>query len=446
MSEGESRALRADATEIFRGAIAAVDPQRLVARVLCRSHQHAEVALPGGLVAQYQLPLLVVGAGKAAARMAAACEAALGADRVSGGVVVNQGVGLELDSITVLEAGHPLPDRRGVAAAQHLMRLLETSPAASVLCLISGGASSLLVAPRAPLTLADKVQTTQLLLDCGAEISEINSLRKHLSEVKGGGLLRRSARPMMSLLISDVVGDDPSTIGSGPALPDPTTFAEAWRVLERYHLGEAVPHSVSTLLRRGLAGLEPETVKPGSPEAANKRHAVIGSNRVALAGAAATARALGWSIHLTAEPIVGDTTVAARAFAAQLLELAGKDAPACLLAGGETTVQVRGSGRGGRNQEFALAAAAQLSGHDVLLLSAGTDGIDGPTDAAGAYADGTTLTRAGARGLDPAAALADNDSYPFFEALGDLFRCGPSGTNVMDIKIALVGRRPLVPN
>jgi len=255
-------------------------------------------------------------------------------------------------------------------------------------------------------------------------------------------LLRAARAPMVGLLISDVVGDDPSTIGSGPTAADPTTFADADAVLRRYALRQRVPTSVREVLDAGFAERIPDTLKPGSVEARRCRNFVIGSNRIALDGAAAAARAAGWAVHVEAAPIVGETTDAALQFAARLHNLAEAHGPLCVLAGGETTVRVRGSGRGGRNQEFALALAGAIAGEAIAVLSAGTDGIDGPTDAAGAFVDGTTLERARQRGLSSAAALAANDSYPFFAALGDLLRCGPTGTNVMDIKIALlpVGR------
>lgn len=387
---------------------------------------------------------MIVGGGKAAARMAAGCEEIFGADKTRGTVVVADGCGVPLQSIAMVEAGHPLPDTRGEGAARRLLRLVAEPGPERIVCLISGGASALLACPRSPVSLADKIATTRLLLDCGASIDEFNTVRKHLSEIKGGGLLRQARVPMIGLLISDVVGDDPSTIGSGPTAADPTTFADAHAVLQRYELTEQVPLSVRELLESGMAGLVPDTVKPGTPEASRCRNLVVGSNRGALAGAAAAARTSGWTVHVEVEPLVGDTTAAAVQFAGRLRALAADEArPLCVLAGGETTVRVRGRGRGGRNQGFALALAREIAGQDVVVLSAGTDGIDGPTDAAGAFVDGGTLARAGQCGLIPDAALADNDSYTFFAALGDLVRCGPTGTNVMDIKIALLpaGRR-----
>jgi glycerate-2-kinase len=296
-----------------------------------------------------------------------------------------------------------------------------------------------LVCPRPPVTLEDKTTTTRLLLACGADFHAVNTVRKHLSAVKGGGLLRQTQRRILALLLSDVVGDETSTIGSGPTAPDETTFADAWAVLVHHHLETRVPPSIVRLLHDGMAERIAETVKPESSEAARCRNVIIGSNRTALQGAAMAARRRGWAVVIDDRPLHGDTTVAARRFAARIRELAvraGKRQPLCILAGGETTVEVRGGGRGGRNQEFALAVA--LAGTSDTVLSAGTDGIDGPTDAAGAFVDGTTLQRAHACRLDLDAALRANDSYTAFSRLGDLFRCGPTGTNVMDIKIALI--------
>jgi len=431
---------RADLVAIFRAALAAVDPTRLVATHLVRDGQWVSVQSGNELVKTWQMPTLVVGAGKAAARMAAACEEVLGAATVHGEVIVADGCDRDTEAIRVTEAGHPLPDRRGEAATRRIIKMVQTPRMGGILCLISGGASSLLVQPRLPVRLQDKIATTQLLLESGADIGELNCVRKHLSVVKGGGLARLVGGQLTSLLVSDVVGDDVGTIGSGPTAPDPTTFADAWNVLERYHLTERVPSEVRQLLSDGRNGQIAESLKVDSPEAALCSNLIVGSNRTALEGAAEAARSLGWAVAIEANPVVGDTTRAARKFGAMLAERAHRTAgtPLCVLAGGETTVTVTGPGRGGRNQEFALVLAQEVAGLPIAVLSAGTDGVDGPTDAAGAFGDGTSLQRARALGLDPGAALAANDSYSFFAALGDLFRCGPTGTNVMDIKVALL--------
>lgn len=335
-----------------------------------------------------------------------------------------------------------MPNAGSLAAGRVTWRMLGRAAAGdTVLVLLSGGASSLLVLPAVGITLRDKIHTGELLLRSGATIAEVNSVRKHISRLKGGGLVRRAGRARVyCLLLSDVIGNSPSVIGSGPAASDPTTYADAWRVLERRRLLDAVPERVRRHLRRGIRGRLPETLKPGEGRA---RHVLLGDVRVALAAAAECARASGLEPEIMTTSLAGDTRAAARWFAAKLRSRAsrgGRDR--CILAGGETTVEVRGSGRGGRNQEFALVLAEELAGlRGVFCLSAGSDGIDGPTDAAGAFVDGDTLARANRLGLSPAAFLERNDSYGFFRRTGDLFRPGPTGTNVMDLKIAVLWGR-----
>lgn len=378
-----------------------------------------------------------MGAGKAAARMAAGCERALGADRLSGVVIVADGCAVDLASIAVRLAGHPIPDARGLRATEELCDALASAGDRRVLCLISGGASSVLVRPLPPVTLQEKMQVNQLLLASGAEIAEVNTTRKHLSMVKGGSLLRLTrARPLTTLVLSDVIGDDASVIGSGPTTPDPSTFGDALGVMRKYAIADRVAPAVAAVLERGARGEIPETLKPGNPSCNGATTVVIGNNRLALSAAADEARRLGYEPWVDDTVLQGETTVTARQWFRRIRDRI--DQPGvCVIAGGETTVTVHGHGRGGRNQEFSLALVEEIAGLSVSVLSAGTDGIDGPTDAAGAYVDGQSLRRARAIGLDPAAALADNDSYGFFDRLGDLLRCGPTGTNVMDIKLAI---------
>jgi hydroxypyruvate reductase len=282
---------------------------------------------------------------------------------------------------------------------------------------------------------------SRLLLTCGADIHAINTVRKHLSQIKGGGLARLAfPATLVSFMLSDVVGDDLSTIGSGPTVPDPTTFHDAWRVLEAYDLLKRAPDSVLVHLSQGCNGTIADTPKPGEAAFSGVHNFLIGSNRLALEAAAAAAQHLGFVPQTLPDPLCGDTTDAARSFAQRLRTMLPTcRRPMCILVGGETTVQVRGRGKGGRNQEFALVVAQEMQDAvGWVLLSAGTDGIDGPTDAAGAFVDDQTLTRARQQGLDPSTFLRDNDTYSFFGALGDLFCPGPTGTNVMDIKIALL--------
>jgi glycerate-2-kinase len=366
--------------------------------------------------------------------MAAGCEAALGPRRLRGMVIARDPPACRLESVGVALAGHPVPDQRSVEGARALWRVLVEAPPGPVLCLISGGASSLLVMPRPSITVADKIETNRLLLASGADIVEFNTVRKHLSLVKGGGLLRAArGHQLHTVILSDVVGDDPSIIGSGPTIPDSTTFADAEAVLRRRGVADTVPRAVTALLQRGSNGMEPETVRAGDSDAATSDAAIIGSNRTARLAAADEARRLGYEVTVVEEPLVGDTTAAARNWLRTITPQPGH----CTIAGGETTVKVRGAGRGGRNQEFVLALIEPIAGLNLVVLSAGTDGIDGPTDAAGAFVDGGSFDRARGRGLDPERALRDNDSYTFFEQLGDLIRTGPTGTNVMDLKVAI---------
>ena len=385
--------------------------------------------------------VLVVGAGKAAAAMAAALHSILG-DRLSGGLVVTKygyasaGTG----PIKLVEAGHPVPDEAGVAAARQMADLLAGGTGQDlVLAIISGGGSALLALPAAGISLADLQTTTDLLLRSGAPIGEINAVRKHLSQVKGGGLARLAApSPVLGLILSDVVGDPLDAIASGPTAPDPTTFADAWAALERYGLTEQVPAPVRSRLQVGQRSDLPETPKPGAPLFDKVQNILVGSNRLAAEAAALEAQSWGLNALLLSTFVEGEARQVARVAGALAKELVHYDRPAprpaCLVWGGETTVTVRGTGRGGRNQELALAAALALDGvPNVLLAALGTDGTDGPTDAAGAVVTGETVARARALGLDPAAHLTNNDAYPFFDALDDLIRTGPTGTNVNDL-------------
>jgi hydroxypyruvate reductase len=436
--------LREAALDIFRAGLAAADPYRLLKehsviegdRWTCETLTASvtwELPPPGS-----EGRLLVVGAGKAAASLARALEETAGEKIASGRIVVKHGHGLPLKHIKVEEGGHPLPDAAGLAGTQHLLEDLEgTRSEDCVFFLLTGGASALLVAPAEGLSLEDKIETTRALLACGATIQEMNTLRKHLSAVKGGRLLERIAPARaMTLIISDVVGDDLASIGSGPTAADPTTFADCVEVLRRYELANKVPRKVLERLNAGAEGRFKETPKPGSPLFEQSQHLILASNRNSVEAAASCAKGLGFEPEIFAYDMEGSTHEKAHAFMSRLTKLAGRRV--ALLAGGETTLQVRGSGKGGRNQEFALVAAHEVQGKErLMVLSAGTDGTDGPTDAAGAYADGKTLDRARELGLDPGAYLENNDSYTLFEKLGDLLKTGPTGTNVMDLVVGL---------
>jgi len=436
---------------IYDAALAAADPYKAVRRFLtlagdCLRAGELTYALDG------IDELLVVGGGKAAAAMGRAVEEVLG-ERIGSGLLVTvPGGPASLRRIPLARASHPLPDAAGAAAARKILALLEAAgPRALVLCLLSGGASALLAAPAPGLSLEDKQQATSLLLGAGAAIDELNAVRKHLSAVKGGRLAR-AAHPaaLLTLILSDVIGDRLDVIASGPTAPDPTTFADAAAVIERYRLWPRLPAAVAAHLRRGLAGEEAETVKDGDPCFASASHLVVGSLGLALEAAAAEAARLGFAAEIVSRELQGEARQAARFLAQRARAELGRQAAGGrrgLLCGGETTVTVRGSGRGGRNQELALAFALEIAGcQGVTLLAAGSDGIDGPTDAAGALVDGGTVAAAARLGLDAADFLARNDSYTFFEELERRgggrrhLKTGPSGTNVMDLQIVRIGR------
>ena len=427
---------------VQRAALAAVEPGAAVRRHL---------RLRGDLLTvadhTYNLGTVervwVVGGGKAAVAMTAALHTILG-ERLTGGLVVTKygytDRRLDAGPVDVVEAGHPLPDEAGVAGTRRMADLLTgTTGRDLVLAVISGGGSALLTLPAKGLTLTDLQKTTDLLLRSGATIVELNAVRKHLSQIKGGGLARLAGgAPVVSLILSDVVGDPLDAIASGPTAPDPTTFAGAWGVLERYDLVERLPPAVRAWLRAGLDGRVPDAPKPGAAWFQRVQNVIVGSNRLAAEAAVEAARAWGLNALLLSTFVEGEARQVAHVAAAFARELVSYDRPvprpACLVWGGETTVTVRGQGKGGRNQELALSAALAMEGlPGVVLVALGTDGTDGPTDAAGAVASGETVARARALGLDPVAYLEDNDAYPFFDALGDLVRTGPTGTNVNDL-------------
>lgn len=440
----------ADLLPIFRDAVAATDPRPAVVRAFALEDGWLRVGdFRCELAAVTRI--VVVGAGKAGAAMAAGVEDVLGTRIACGLVVVKSGHGGLPGLIEQIEAGHPLPDARGELAACRILELVRTAGAGNlVVCLLSGGASALLAAPAPGISLEDKVLTTDLLLASGADIAEINTVRKHLSAVKGGQLAA-AARParLVSLVLSDVINDRLDVIASGPTYPDGSTFSDAREVLGRRGLLHRVPAAVRTRLERGALGLIPETPKPGDPLFDGVGHCIIGSNRIALDAAAASARARGYETRVHPEAVQGEAREAARRLAGAVRKVAQElppdSPPVCLLSGGETTVTLAGPGKGGRNQEFALAFALEIEGlGGVALLSAGTDGTDGPTDAAGAFVDGGTAGLARGVGLDPAASLQENDSYRFFAELGRraggpaLLVTGPTGTNVMDIQVVVV--------
>lgn len=437
---------------IFAAALAAVDPYRAVRRSL---------SLAGGRLRagerEYELKdypeLLVVGGGKAAAAMGRAIEDLFGKRVGAGLLVTGHGGDPGLRRIALARASHPIPDAAGMAAAHKILELLEAAGRQTlVLCLISGGASALMAAPAPGLNLEDKQAATGLLLRAGATIGELNAVRKHLSAVKGGRLAW-AAHPaaLLTLILSDVLGDRLDVIASGPTVPDASTFADAAAVLDRYGLWPRLPQRAAEYLRRGLAGLEAETLKGDDPCFASATSLLVGNLSLALDAAAVEACALGFATEIVSCQLQGEARDAARFLARRARQARRYLAPGgrlCLLSGGETTVTVRGGGCGGRNQELALAFALEIAGAEgITLLSAGSDGIDGPTDAAGAVVDGGTAAAAAGLGLDTAAFLERNDSYTYFDELdrsgggSSHLKTGPSGTNVMDLQIILIERR-----
>jgi glycerate-2-kinase len=429
------------ARTIFKQALKAVAPGDLVRRavslegsVLHVINNQLDLDEPGRLV--------VVGAGKAAAPMAEVLESILGECLWGGAVIVNDGAGLPLKRIELLEAGHPIPDQRGSDATAKIIHLLhDLSRNDAAIVLITGGGSALLESPAEGISLGDLQQTTSVLLKCGAEIREINALRKHLSRIKGGQLLTTAAPArVLTLAISDVVGDEPSAIASGPTVPDVTTFGDAWEVVSKYSLEGKLPPAVLERLKAGSEGRYPETPKADDPRFQNSRFELIGSNRDLLDAARKAAEKLGYHAIILTGRMQGEAAQTGCNLARLMKAVRrSSERPLCLLAGGETTVTVQGSGIGGRNQELALSAAMELEGVEgCLLLSAGSDGADGPTDAAGAIVDCSTVSRAAQLGLDAGSFLRNNDSYPFFAALGDHVKTGPTLTNVMDLVIMLV--------
>ena len=423
--------MRSDARRILLGAVHAVDAGMLVGEHLRVDGDHFEGR-----------DVWLVAAGKAAASMSAAASAALGPLLVSGVVIGPDFPVADLPpNLQVFRGGHPIPTEEGLRAAVALGEFASRLGSEDVLlCLLSGGASALMTCPWESVSLEDLQTVTDSLLRAGAPIEELNCVRKHLDQLKGGRLAQL-AHPtdVHALILSDVVGDPLDVIASGPVSPDPTRYADAVHILERRQLWASVPSSVRIHLEKGVSGHLPETPKLDDPCFAGVTTRIVGNNGTALEGAARAARELGYRVVFRDEPLVGEARDAGRELADWVAQGRVGGEKICLIAGGETTVTVAGSGRGGRNQELVLSAAIEITGRDPMVLaSLATDGIDGPTDAAGALADPSTVDRAAARGCDATAALRENDSYRFFAGLDDLILIGPTGTNVMDVQVALL--------
>jgi hydroxypyruvate reductase len=437
--------MRKQAMEIFKAGLKAVDPVEAVCL-------HVRVADDTLFIDDQRFDLkkferiFIVGAGKAVAPMAKALEDLLG-DRNAGGViVVKEGHGLPLKHVKICEGGHPVPDEGGVRGTEEILAAAQAAGEKDlVICLISGGGSALLIAPPEGISLEDKQAATRLLLACGATIHELNTIRKHLSRSKGGRLAQ-AAYPatVISLILSDVVGDDLDVIGSGPMVPDSSTFEQARQILTGYGVWDKLAVSIRGHIQRGVDGEIEETPKAGDPAFERCVTVLVGTNLQATQAAAEEAERQGYQPLILSTKVEGEAREVAKVHTAIAKEILSSGnpigPPACVLFGGETTVTLLGDGKGGRNQEYALAAALALDAQDhVLALCAGTDGTDGPTDAAGAMADGNTVARARQKGLDPVEYIRHSDSYNFFKQLDDLIITGPTRTNVMDIYFFLVG-------
>ncbi len=435
--------LRQSALDIFHAALATADARAAVERALQRDGNRLLVGGRTYDLARVQR-VYVIGFGKASAAMAQAVEQILGDKIVGGAVSVKYEHTVALQKIRLTEAGHPLPDKNSLRGAEKILAVLHaTTPDDLVICVISGGGSALLESLVAGVTLDDLRATTDALLRAGATINELNTLRKHLSQVKGGQLARQSNAPMISLILSDVLGSPLDTIASGPTAPDTTTFADALDVIERRGVHAQIPACVVAHIERGTRGEIADTPKAGDAIFARVQNVIVADNAIACDAAMQAARERGFNPLLLSTFVQGEAREVARVLVAIAKEISTTDRPiakpACLIAGGETTVLVRGHGKGGRNQELALAAAIEMAGMpDMCVLSGGTDGTDGPTDAAGALADSDTFARALARGLDARTFLEENDAYHFFKPLDDLLITGPTNTNLNDVMIVLV--------
>jgi hydroxypyruvate reductase len=437
------------ARTIFLEALSAVDPTEILKERIRIEKNSLRIKIGDNSEKVFDLnrfdKIFLVGTGKSSNSMAQAIEEIF-EDRLTEGVITTKyGHLLPLKKTQIIEAGHPIPDQKGHEGAKIIHNLLKGSgPEDLVIFLLSGGGSALLPFPANGIELKEKQEATQLLLDCGADIKEINTIRKHISRVKGGWLAKWAyPSTVIGFILSDVVGDPLDAIGSGPTVPDPSTFDEAWEVLRKYDLLNRIAPSIKNFLELGKQGKVEESLKMGDVVFEKVYNSIIGSNIISLRAAEKKATSLGLNTLILSSSIEGETREAARFHTAIAKEVifSGNPIPkpACILSGGETTVTIKGHGLGGRNQEFALAGALEISGIEkVVLLSGGTDGTDGPTDASGAVADHTTIQRAKSMGMDPKAHLNNNDAYPFFQKLGDLLITGPTQTNVMDVRILLV--------
>jgi glycerate 2-kinase len=444
IKSGKSREQREKVLPILSTALEAVDPIYAIMRHVSLEGEKLRIGQRFYDLSKYR-NICIIGGGKAGGSMALAMEEILGERLTAGLINTKYGYLAETEVVRINEAGHPIPDAAGMSGAREIVELATRAAEDDlVICLISGGGSALMTLPVEGITLADMESLTSALLRCGATINEINAIRKHLSQIKGGNLSRLAyPAEVVSLILSDVVGNPLDVIASGPTVPDSSTFDQAYGTVERYGLLDELPSSVVQHLSQGKKGIIPETPKDGDRIFAKTYNLVIASNEVAARAAIDKAEVVGFSTMLLSTFVEGEAREVAHIFSAIAREIlhSGQPVsrPACVVTGGETTVTIRGEGMGGRNQELALAAAIQIEGLDeAMIVTLATDGTDGPTDAAGAIADGSTLRRAREKGLSATEYLTNNDSYHFFEALGDLIITGPTNTNVNDLTFVFV--------
>jgi glycerate 2-kinase len=435
--------LRQDAREIFNAALTAADAAKAVSRHLKVDGEGIDIAGRLYSLRSYKR-LFVIGAGKGSALMCRALVKLIGDWLYGGTIIAKYGYAVAMKKIAIIEAGHPIPDENGLRATEQIVRLLrQTTNEDLVINLISGGGSALLCSPADGISFHEKQEITRRLLSCGAPIGEINAIRKHISKVKGGRLARLAyPSTLISLILSDVVGDSISAIASGPTAPDPSTFSECQVILDRYKLRTEKAVSIARFIDKGSAGEIEETPKPGDPIFDNVMNVVVGNNRLAVSAAKERAERLGYSVKVIDKLAEGEATELAVAHAAIVKKIYHSGAvrrPACVISGGEATVTLHGDGLGGRNQEFALATALEIDGLDgVVALIGGTDGSDGPTEAAGGIVDGGTVRRGETTGLDARDYLSRNDSYHYLKATDDLLVTGPTFTNVMDLRLFII--------
>lgn len=441
--------MRKDALQCFNASLKAVDPYEAVKRFIVHEGSRLTVGRHDSTEKVFDLDdydrIFLAGGGKATAPMAKAMEDILGSRITAGLINVKYGFSDELACTEITEADHPLPDQKGVEGTKKILRMIEAATERDLIfSLISGGGSALLPQPAGEISLLEKQEVTRRLLECGASIDEINCIRKHISSSKGGQMAR-SAYPAttINLMLSDVVGDKMDVIASGPFVPDISTYRDAKDIIDKYSL-EKIPLSVSAHLEAGLSGKIDDTPKTGDPVFEKVSNVIIGSNILALEAAAREAESLGYTAVILSSMIQGETRDVARVHTAIAMEVIKTgmpvNAPCCIISGGETTVTIKGKGKGGRNQEFCLAAAMDIKDiqGNAVILSGGTDGNDGPTDAAGGIVDPGTTARGDASGISANAYLTGNDSYNYLKQTGDLLITGPTKTNVMDVRMVFI--------